>query len=142
MIRTVLVALDATPIAPRVLVVATEIAERFDARMVLFHAFLVPPEFPAAAANAAPDDPLPAHLTDEAMEALRRLSAGNPRASAEGPIVCEGNPWRTIVEHGDRLDADLIVVGSHLYHWPDRVLGTVAGNLANRGNRNVLVVRR
>lgn len=142
MIHRILVALDDTAIAPRVLAVATEIAERFDAELHCFRAVMVPPEFPAAAANAAPDDPLPAHLADEAAAALRGLAAGNPRALAHPPEIGFGDPWRAIVEAGDRLDADLLVVGSHVYHLPDRVLGTVAGNLANRGHRNVLVVRR
>jgi Universal stress protein family len=78
-IRTILVALDETPIAPRVLVAANEIAHRFDARMLLFRAVMVPPEFPAAAANAMPDDPLPDHLAEEgATEARRRQRAGDP----------------------------------------------------------------
>jgi len=140
-IQTILVALDDTPIAPRVLAVATEIAERFDARLQLFRAVLVPPEFPAAAANAAPDDPLPAHLAEEAREALLRLAAGNARANHDPPIIGSGDPWRAINEAADHLNVDLIVVGSHLYHFPDQLLGTVAGSLANRGTRNVLVVR-
>lgn len=141
MIRRILAALDDTAIAPRVLAIATEIAERFDADLHLFRAVQVPPEFPAAAANATRDDPLPAHLAKEALEALHRLAAGHPRALAHPPEIGFGDPWRAIVEAGDRLDVDLLVVGSHVYHWPDRVLGTVAGNLANRGHRNVLVVR-
>jgi nucleotide-binding universal stress UspA family protein len=141
MIRAILVALDTTAIAPRVLAVATEIADRFDARLFLFRAVQVPPEFPAAAAHATSDDPLPRHLAEGAAADLRILAGGNPRAGLEDPIVAFGDPWLAIVATGDRLDVDLVVVGSHLYHWPDRVLGTVAGNLANRGHRNVLVVR-
>lgn len=142
MIRRILVALDDTPIAPRVLEVATEVAERFDAAMHLFRAVQVPPEFPAAAAHGAAADTLPAHLVAEAAEALRGMAAGNARALAHPPDVGFGDPWTAIVAAGDRLDVDLIVVGSHLYSFSDRVLGTVAGNLANRGDRNVLVVRR
>jgi nucleotide-binding universal stress UspA family protein len=118
------------------------VAPRFDAALHLFRAVLVPPEFPAAAARAAAGDPLPAHLAEEARATLLRYAAGNPRAQAHPPEVGFGDPWRAIVDASDRLDADLVVVGSHLYHWPDRVLGTVAGELANRGHRNVLVVRR
>jgi len=141
-IRRILVALDDTAIAPRVLAVATEIAERFDADLHLFRAVLVPPEFPAAAANGAPDDPLPAYLEHEALAKLHQLAEGNARALAHAMEVGFGDAWRAIVEAGDRLDVDLLVVGSHVYHWPDRLLGTVAGNLANRGHRNVLVVRQ
>jgi nucleotide-binding universal stress UspA family protein len=140
MISTILVALDDTAIAPRVLATATEIAERFDAKMVLFRAILVPPEFPAAGAGAEADR-LPAHLIAAARGALSALAAGNARALAVEPIIRQGDPWRAIVEASEHVNADLVVVGSHLYHWPDRILGTVAGNLANRGRRNVLVVR-
>lgn len=141
MIRRILVALDDTAIASRVLETATEVAERFDARMFLFRAVMVPQEFPAAAANAAPRDALADVMAAEAMKGLSMLAAGNPRAIIEAPVVGRGDPWRAIVEAGDRLDVDLTVVGSHLYHWPDRILGTVAANLANRGHRNVLIVR-
>jgi nucleotide-binding universal stress UspA family protein len=142
MIERILVALDDTAVAPRVLAVGTEIAERFDASLHLFRAVLVPPEFPAAAAHAAAADPLPEHLAAEARAMLLRYAAGNARALAHPPEVGFGDPWRAIVEASDRLEVDLVVVGSHLYHWPDRVLGTVAGELANRGHCNVLVVRR
>lgn len=142
MIRRILVALDATESADRVLAAATEIADRFDANLHLFRALLVPPEIPAAAGGASHEDPLPAHLVHEAARALSLLAEGNPRALANAPHVGFGDPWRAIVEAGDALDVDLVVVGSHLYHWPDRVLGTVPGELATRGHRNVLVVQR
>ena len=121
---------------------ATEIAARFDARMFLFRAITVPQEFPAAAAaHAAPRDALAEVMAVEAMNDLAMLAAGNPRAIVEAPVVGHGDPWRAIVEAGDRLGVDLTVVGSHLYYWPDRILGTVAANLANRGHRNVLIIR-
>lgn len=140
MIASVMAALDGTAIAPRVLAVATEIAERFDAKMYLFRAIHVPPEFPAAAAHALPDDPLPASLTHRAAAELLALAAGNPRASNATLVIEEGDPWRAIIAASDRLSIDLVVMGSHTYHWPDQLFGTVAARLANRGHRNVLIV--
>lgn len=142
MIRRILAALDDTAIAPRVLALSVEVAERFDADLYLFRAVLVPPEFPPAAAHGAHANPLPDHLTHEARASLRRLAAPHPRALAHEPHVGFGDPWHAIVEAADRLDVDLIVVGSHAYHFPDQLLGTVAGSLANRSHRDVLVVRR
>jgi universal stress protein F len=72
---------------------------------------------------------------------LQRLAASNARATREAPVIGYGDAWRAIVAAADQLDVDLVVMGSHLYHFPDQVLGTVAGKLANRGTRNVLVVR-
>ena len=141
MIRKILVALDDTAIAPRVLEAATEIAERFDAELHLFRAVDIPPEFPAAAANADPHDLLPEFLTARGAEALRQLALGNPRANQHVPVLGVGEPWRAIQDAADRLGVDLIVMGSHAYHWPDRLLGSVAGHMANQGHANVLVVR-
>lgn len=141
MITRILVALDETPIAPRVLAVATEVAERFDADLFLFRALLVPPEFPPAAYHGSTEDPLSSHLAEAAARSLRDLAAGKPRALVHPPVIGRGDPWVAITEASERLAVDLVVTGSHLYHWPDRVLGTVAGNLVNRGHCDVLVVR-
>ena len=140
MIGTVLVCLDNSTRAPAVLAAATEIAERFDARMILYRAIVVPPEFPAAAAQTGGGDPLPEFLRREALDELHQLSKHNARATVEPPVVGVGQPWRAIVEVADRLAVDLVVIGSHGYHGLDRVLGTTAAKVANHARRNVLVV--
>jgi nucleotide-binding universal stress UspA family protein len=140
MIEALLVCLDSSTRAPGVLAVATEIAERFDARMILYRAIVVPPEFPAAAAYGDAGDPLPKILERTAIDELRLLAKDNPRAIVEPPIVGIGQPWRAILETADRLNVDLVVVGSHGYHGLDRVLGTTAAKVANHARRNVLVV--
>ncbi len=141
MIRKILVALDATPIAPRVLSAASEIADRFDAELHLVRALDVPPEFPAAAADADPHDALPAFLTARARESMAALTAGNARAALHPLTIVAGDPWHVIQAAGDRLGVDLIVIGSHVFGWTDRLLGSVAGHLANQGHINVLIVR-
>ena len=139
MIKTLLVALDDSSRAAGVLASATEVAERFDARMILYRAITIPPEFPAAA-HSSHADPLDAALHRSAVAALRALSAGNLRASLEPPVIGTGQPWRAIVEVADQLQVDLIVIGSHGYHGLDRILGTTAGKVANHAHRNVLIV--
>ena len=84
MIRKILVAVDDTAIAPRVLAAASEIAERFDAELHLVRALDVPPEFPAAAADADPHDALPAFLTARARESMAALTAGMRAAGVPG----------------------------------------------------------
>ena len=139
MIASVLVALDNSARAPGVLAAASEIAERFDAKMILYRAIVVAPEFPAAG-HVAHGDPLPDYLVQTAARELSAIARGNARASIEPPMVSIGQPWRAIVETADRLDVDLIVIGSHGYHGLDRILGTTAGKVANHANRNVLIV--
>ena len=139
MIETILVALDDSPRAPGVLAAASELAERFDARIVLYRAITVPPEFPAAA-HASHADPLARLMHEKASSALCALARDNARASVEPPLISSGEPWRAIIETADRLRVDLIVIGSHGYHGLDRILGTTAGKVANHARRNVLIV--
>jgi nucleotide-binding universal stress UspA family protein len=140
MISRILVALDASPRAPGVLGAAAEIASRFGAKLTLFRALHIPPDFPPAA-HVDQGDPLPVHLTKQAFTSLEALAAALPedlRTSAS--LVRVGQSWRTILEVADEIDADLIVIGSHGYYAIDRVLGTTAGKVANLAHRNVLVV--
>ncbi|MFO0759779.1 MAG: universal stress protein [Byssovorax sp.] len=142
MIARVLAALDGTPIARRVVEVAAEIADRFDAELLLLRVIQVPPEFPAPAAHGAPPDELPASMRHHAEDELRALSAGLPRAARAALLIEEGEPWHAISDAADRLAVDLVVMGSHIYRWPDAILGTVAGRMANHAHRNVLIVHR
>jgi universal stress protein F len=140
MIAHVLVALDASPRAPHVLAASAEIAARFGAKLTLFRALAIPPDFPPAA-HVGPCDPLPAFLMKEAEDALQVLLATLPEGvAAGGPVVRVGQSWRAILQVADELDVDLIVIGSHGYYGLDRILGTTAGKVANLARRNVLVV--
>jgi nucleotide-binding universal stress UspA family protein len=141
MIARILVALDGSPRAPGVLEKAGEIAARFGARLHPLRAIFVPPEFPAAAAGSGPD-PLPARLTHAAREDIARIiaRAGVRGVAMEPPIIRIGQPWRLILEVGDEIDADLIVIGSHGYSGLDRILGTTATRVSNLALRDVLVV--
>ncbi len=139
MVTRILVALDGSPRAPGVVRAAHELSARFDAELFLLRVILIPPEFPAAARSSVHDD-LPDLLTDAALRELEQLAQGYPRAQAHAPFVEIGQPWRVIIEFAKRLDVDLIVIGSHGYSGIDRLIGTTAARVANRSNRNVLVV--
>jgi nucleotide-binding universal stress UspA family protein len=139
MIRIVLVALDGSPRAPGVFAMAAEVSARFGAVLHPVRSIFVPPEFPAASAGSRMD-PLPAHLTLEAMDDLRRFRTQASLAAVGEPIVRVGPPWSVILEVADELDADLIVIGSHGYYGLDRILGTTAAHIVNHARRNVLVV--
>jgi nucleotide-binding universal stress UspA family protein len=119
--------------------VAVMMASRFRAALWPFRAVLVPPEFPPAAAGSQ-RDPLPAHLSVEAMEALRALRPGKPLVDLREPVVRIGVPWRCMLEVAEELDIDLIVMGSHGYHGIDRLVRTTADRVADRARCNVLIV--
>lgn len=138
MIRGILAAVDGSPRAAGVARAAAEIADKFGATVHLFRALAVLSEFPAAAAN--PPDALLPFLEAEARKQLAELAASSDRIVVEPIQSLHGQPWRAIIAEANRLDVDLIVIGSHGFGGWDRLLGTTAGKVVNHADRNVLVV--
>ena len=138
MIARILAAVDGSPRALGVTRAALELADRFGATVHLYRALAIPPEFPAAAANAP--DLLEPQLVDEAKRHLRGLVGNHGRVVLEPIAVLQGQPWRAIIAESDRLEVDLIVLGSHGFGGWDRVLGTTAGKVVNHATRSVWVV--
>jgi nucleotide-binding universal stress UspA family protein len=117
---------------------ALEIARHFNAHVHLFRSIAVPPEFPAAA-HMLPDG-LPEFLEDEARRSLQQLAAKDARVRVEPPDMTTARPWRSILRAAARIQADLIVIGSHGYGGWDRILGTTASKVVDRADISVLVV--
>ncbi len=138
MIRTVLAAIDASPRAPGVLAAAREMAARFGARLHVFRAVYVPPDIPAGAPSA--DDRGAELMQARADAELRKLVGTSDDARIEPAEMTDEPPYRAILAAADRLDVDLVVIGSHGYRGLDRILGTNAARVVNLGKRNVLVV--
>ena len=138
MYAVILAAVDGSARSRGVLDAALAIAERFDGRVHLFQSVAVPPEFPAAAHMLA--DGLPEFVEKEVRSSLAELAAGNPRAHIEPPDMTTPHPWRAIIGAAERLQAELIVIGSHGHSGWDRILGTNASKVADHADRSVLVV--
>jgi nucleotide-binding universal stress UspA family protein len=138
MIRTILAAVDSSPIAESVVATGKDLATRFGARLHLFRAVRIPSEFPAAA-HSLPDG-LVEMLTHQAIEDLVQLAGGDRKIVCEPPTVDFAKPWRAILDAAARIDADLIVIGSHGFGGWDRILGTTAAGVVNRSDRHVWVV--
>ena len=139
MISKILVALDDSARAPHVAIVAGQLAARLSAMLIPFRAIPFPQEFPAAGTGGAPDA-LPGLLLEEARRALLALVAPLGGVQVAPPVVGVGDPARAIIAASERLDVDLIVIGSHGYHGWDRLLGTTVSTVANRATRNVFVI--
>jgi nucleotide-binding universal stress UspA family protein len=143
MFRKILVAFDGSPRAARVFEVAMDVAGRYGAALIPFHAVAIPPEFPPAAYVRDPD-PLPAFLQREAearFQALRAAHPAKPGVVVRPLVVSEREPpANAILAAAEQENVDLIVLGSHGYHGWDRLLGTTAAKVANLSTRSVLVV--
>jgi nucleotide-binding universal stress UspA family protein len=138
LIRTVLAAVDSSQRAPGVLAAGREIASRFGARLHVFRAVHAPPDIPAGAHST--DDRGATLLQRRADEELRALVGSGTDDRIEPVEVTDEPPYLSILSTADRIDADLIVIGSHGYRGLDRILGTNAARVVNLGKRSVLVV--
>lgn len=81
-------------------------------------------------------------LSDRAETAIRRVvdRATDAGVDADGAII-DGEPSRRLREHAARVDADLVVVGTHGRRGVRRiVLGSVAERLLRSADRPVLIV--
>lgn len=140
MYKSILVAVDGSSRAPGVLEHAQAIAERFGATLHLCRAVNIPLSIPAEAWTLSGDQ-LTSVLIDSAHADLDKLAATIPEAH-RGSILCElGKPAFVIENAAERLNADLVVIGSHGYGALDRVLGTTAARVVNHATRPTLVVR-
>jgi nucleotide-binding universal stress UspA family protein len=138
--KQILVGLDGSPRATRVLAVATTIARATGAKLTLVRSVGIPPDVPEDFWKAT-DEPLIQLLQRNAREALEVLASKAPKELLGGCEVIIGVPWQTVCERAREIGADLVVIGSHGYGGLDRVLGTTAAKIVNHASCSVLVVR-
>lgn len=136
-----MVATDFSPHGKAVLRVARRLGQALGARIKVVHVAT-----PAAgrrphgrgargAAAVAEDVREEARLVEEAAAALRESGV-----EATGLLV-EGPPVRTLLEEAERLEADMIVIGSHGYGAVARaLLGSVSAGVVRHAACPVLVV--
>ena len=136
---TILVALDGSTRARGVFDAAATLARALRARLVLYRALVIPPDF-SAPGEAKGMDELPKYLERRAHAEFLALKMRATDVACEIRIDESDQPWRAIVAAGDAVSADLIVLGSHGFHGWDRMLGTTAGKVANRADRNVMII--
>jgi nucleotide-binding universal stress UspA family protein len=138
--KRMLVALDGSPHAHKVLAAAIELARRTDGKLLLFRAVEVPVESTALAFSLPPGE-LEAQMRAAAEAALADYLKEVPPEHLEGARVGVGSPWRAICDTATDAGVDLIIVGSQGYGTLERILGTTASRVVNRSDRSVLVVR-
>jgi universal stress protein F len=134
--KRILVALDDSPRAPKVLDAAVRLAELTGAKLVMYHAIGVT-EHP----REPPDQRLEDVLTENARASLVRITEHVPAELRAEIVTGFASPWDGICRAAREHDVDLIVIGSHGYRGIDRLIGTVAAKVVNHADRNVLVVR-
>lgn len=138
--KRLLVALDASDRASKVLEAAVRLAELTGGKLILYRAIVVPPELPRdvlVATDARLEDILVRNAHGDLQLAAERV----PPPLIEQITTAFATPWDGICCAAREHDVDLIVIGSHGYGGIDRILGTTAAKVVNHADRNVLVVR-
>jgi nucleotide-binding universal stress UspA family protein len=138
--KLLLVALDASQRAPKVLDTAIDLAQRTGAKLLLLRAIGLPPEIPMSPFGVTPDGFLQM-LLDEGKAQIQKLAAKVPPELLAAAETRVGAPWAAICEAAKEASADLIIIGSHGYGGLDRLLGTTAAKVVNHADCSVLVAR-
>ncbi|MBX3258283.1 MAG: universal stress protein [Labilithrix sp.] len=139
--KKILVCLDTSPRAPRVLATAIDLARSTSARLTLFRSVSVPPELVEKDVFGLAPGALRERMLASAKEGLMRYRADVPTELLEAVEVKIGSPWEAICVEAKKIDADLIILGSHGYGVLDRILGTTAARVVNHAECSVMVVR-
>jgi universal stress protein F len=137
--KTILVGLDGSPRAHRVLAYAESLARSTGSKLVLFRSFGMPPDMTLA--WPASDEPIEVALQAQAQKYLDTCAGKVPKELLGGVRVALGVAWQAVCKAAVDEKADLIVVGSHGYGGIDHLLGTTAARIVNHADRPVLVVR-
>jgi nucleotide-binding universal stress UspA family protein len=118
---------------------AFQLGQRLGAKVQLLHAYSADVTPEQAGYGILP----PESLHRAVLERMREVAAPYERLSSFAePIVSVGDPRRAILETAARLEADLIVLGTHSRRGLERLLlGSVAEHVVRESVCPALVVK-
>ncbi len=137
--KSILCAIDGSERAAGVVAAASELARGMGAKLTLFRAISIPPEISHDLYRNA-EATLHGVLMTQAEKALTEFAARFPEPVPETRIET-GTSWDAICRTAQKLECDLIVLGSHGFGTTDRFLGTTAMRVVSEASCSVLVIR-
>lgn len=140
--KTMLAAVDFSDTAPAVVERARDLAQRYQAQLLLLHIVEYLPPMVMA------DEPAPVmdwainedELLERARQSLQHIAA-RAQLSAAPQHVTIGTPKVEIIQFAEQQQVDLIVIGSHGRHGLGRLLGSTANAVMQHAPCDVLAVR-
>lgn len=137
--KRVLAAIDLTDETEQVLVKAVEIARRNGAELHLIHVIEI---VSFAYGGDVPMDltSLQEQIDKHAKERMEKTAKSLDYTVTEA-IVATGNTEDEIHEHAEKIDADLIVIGSHGRHGLALLLGSTSNGVLHGARCDILAVR-
>lgn len=147
--RKLLVAVNESHVAPWVVHWSRALARRFDAEAIAVHVIGAAVFTSVLAEGASGDDPratvpeeAPSERSRSAGDWLARLCGRDADRHPISVDVMFGDPAEEIVRAAERMDADMIIMGSRgLGKLRSALLGSVAGGVLRHAPCPVLVVR-
>jgi nucleotide-binding universal stress UspA family protein len=135
--KHILLPTDFSEGAGRATAVAVELAQKFDAKITLLHAYSLP-AMPYAEGITFPIAEIEAAARDALGAALERLKERRPNTDA---VLSFGVAWQQIIAAVTERDADMVVMGTHGRRGVARaLLGSVAEKVVRLSPVPVLVV--
>ncbi len=137
--QNILVAIDLHPSCDEVVMKrAMDVAKQNNAKVTVVHAIEHINAYGVAQAYPTVID-LEEQMLTEAKESLAKMSAKFGIAPAQ-QIIEIGSPKVVSLTHATKINADLIVVGSHGRHGISLLLGSTANAVLHHAHSDVLAV--
>jgi universal stress protein F len=137
--KSILVAVDDSPGARRVLEAGVDMARRTGSRVRLLRVVGFPRDL-APTEWVSPPTQVVDGLIETAKRDLGELARLVPDDLLEAVTTQVGVAWEGICSQADEHDCDLIVIGSPGHGFFERLVGTTAAKVVNHTDRAVLVV--
>jgi nucleotide-binding universal stress UspA family protein len=142
-LQRILVTLDGSSLAERVLTLAGELAYLFDAELLLFRAAVLPPAFYASPDLTVVEASLWLGMQEEAARYLEEVAGSlTTQGHRVRCVVARDRVPETILKVAEEHDVSLIAMTTHGRTGLSRLLlGSVADRVGRESHRPVLLVR-
>ncbi|WP_017652477.1 universal stress protein [Fortiea contorta] len=139
MLKNILVALDGSEIAERVIEILDELVLSQESKVILCHVF--PP--PESEKELPADRPQPESLTLTYFQIEKQLQSYQKKFSFDSELeLVTGDPADEIIRIANIYQADLIIIGSRGLTGIKRIVqGSVSSQVVEEANCSVLVVK-
>ena len=139
----ILIAVDFSAVTRRIIECVTRFATNPSAH-TMYVVHVTPPEPAFVGYDAGPGtlrSQVAHELRDQHVELQRHAALLRAAGCEVTPLLLQGPTIETVLREADRLDVDLLVIGSHGHGAVyDLLVGSVSEGLVRRSKRPVLVV--
>jgi nucleotide-binding universal stress UspA family protein len=140
--QNILVPIDFDETSDRALKTATALAANLGASITIFHTVDIPPYAYAYFGAALPPPDMLSVLEAAARKSLdQKLETVRATVPSAKSILTTGTPWRHIIAAIEKLNVDLVVMGTHARRGVEHVLlGSVTEKIVRASSVPVLTV--